>query len=620
METPVEVLVKSTQEQEERPDAELKIARFFPLNSNHIAEIVGIPFEANQFKGIQIHLDELNVDLEKLMHSLKLIGVTQGVPHLSIGGSTRGYQESLNGVDKPVMEPQSSRSYLYINNIGVQGTGLVQYDNASQLGFGLGEPFLRPNGVYDTGGGLAYYTAEASEREGNKLWMLSLLHFGKPSFARVFKRLDFSQGLYKRSEAEPERVVETNVLIREDGQREVPRQQLRQAIWDLIPMICKHRILPNASFSNDGHNAFLKDGKVIFTDYEEITSLYGDPIDFMYKFNDQYNLWWFEGLRKNFPQFCTILGLTSSSDTYRVNSQTLLSNIQYALEQSTVETHKVDFMNDLIKSNDYRDLMRCAMAGVMGSYSRGIYGSRKILSGVIKSQLIFSNEKKWTLNKMLETLSENDFPKDTSRFIQNDPSGMHLLYADKETHQLRFRFSIDNYGLPIDQWVDIPVTQADIFEAWPESDGNKQSLELPAEIQDNPFADISEDILSKTPYCQISSCFAQMRELAQTGTNSTKDVVYHQIEKFNQNTHTIVKQTEPNPDENLETLTIECNSTLIMIISPKKGQITIESNQPIQNTPLAELNKYAYIAHILLLASYRDHLEGEHYVSVNKMK
>lgn len=492
------------QERKEYPGDSLRIARILmPRDENDVfALIVGIPFEPHQLEKIDIVEDGVRKPLLKIMETLDLIGETKGVPHLSVGGKTTQTMLAFTGGLSTVtsyLDSQATRAYLVGGGFGVQGAGLVKYQEGVNLDFGLGAPFMRNNGEYNIGGGVESSSAKWSAHFGNSYWLSSGIYFGKPRFARVFGVYDYQSWI--ETDSLHGGMQKTSLVVREDGKRGVGRKRLNDEILSLIPWMCDDFSFPVGSFEPDGHNVFEKNSSLIFTDYESIDSLCQSYDSFMMSLA---KAWFFDDCRKNFRLTCTRFGLTQTGQLHEAGFEEILLKVEDVMKKSSLRSELKDPIILDLRSRNRKAVERYAIAGLMASRSLGRLFGRRMLESFVQNMV---NDDSYTLLRLedvfsyIQSLQIENLPKKTGH------TGEEVGFSRNELGQLCFEIDMETFGLPVAEHIRIPVTIYDIYKVWPYDEKAKQlkKFRAPDNLGHNPFENVPTDIIKKTIYSTVAS-------------------------------------------------------------------------------------------------------------------
>jgi len=561
----------------ERPGHSLRLARLIsPHDFQHkIAEIIGIPFEESQLQVYSIEVPgHGKIPLLKMMEELGLLGHADGVPHLSRGGALPRIDEEGESYNL-VFTSQAARAYL-VGGYGIKGMGLVQYDTpTTQVGFGLDTGFQRgERDRTEIGGGLKLSHAEAELKNANDIRLLFLLNSGGDvPFARFFNVLPYQDTFegYNR--------IPAGIVIREDGQRGLEKKVLTRAIFQVLPTLTDFFYHTPAFFLGDGHNAFLRGGKVVFTDFEKVDHLVGSPVDFMVELSQE---WYFEELRKNYSEFLRMYGLTPTSglgvrgaDLERVKEQIAAF---VSIEESRSHGSRLDVIKSALDPRDDKDeplpvdlilLMRFAMAGVISEHANVRYEARGMLSDKIGEALKdVSPNDPIDVQTLYERILALDFGEDGIEEY-DDSGGRYVLTKDQQG-RLIVKSRINTFGLPIDPEIAINLTPADIYEESGYRFGKKVKA---IDSAPNEFSQLRRNLFSDTAYSRIAGIFARMEHEQRTVLTTSHASSFGDIAEGVFAFSDLVK--------------IECRS----------GSVTIESPY-IENIGTANLNKIAYIVHV----------------------
>jgi hypothetical protein len=578
---------KGRYESKEKLGDSLLLARLIPSDTyGTFDQIVGIPFESYQLEPIEIKIENRSFKLLDIMQELNLIGGTQGVPHLSVGGSSKSVSD---------VESSAARSYLVKNGQGVQGMGLVQYEQGINADFGLGLPFMRSSGIVDVGGGMESYNAASFQNEGDRFWLESILHSGKPKFARILNVFPYQS--WMKFKQEDKNIHKTSVTVREDGKRGVPRKILLNAILDLLPHMADEFAIPDSSFEIDGHNAFMRDGEVIFTDYESHDELALVPYDFMHKLS---NAWYFDEFRKDFGKFCDIFAFSQTGNLHEANNDTIRQHVTEVASQAAADSSlQVDLF-----SSDKKLFQRHAIAGLIASRAIGRFQGRSLIKQAIYDFIYSSKDGTLHLQDAyshLHTLSteqiapKNNIYRDTVQIIRT------------EEGRLAFSIILDTYGLPVEPTLTIPIDYSDIFYAWPfnQEIENYEKLNLRDIIEPAEFSYIPEDAISSLLYSQLAGACANIYDLKLHGFSNDDD---NRLSGF-----AIAKQGGTKQyvgyyksllyeNNRLYRVTFEGSDNVMFETRPSQGMVVISVKNDEALPPISDLNKLAYAAHVALMA------------------
>ncbi|OGD10648.1 hypothetical protein A2397_00055 [Candidatus Amesbacteria bacterium RIFOXYB1_FULL_44_23] len=581
----------------ETPPRKLEIARLIlPKDFPHqFSRIVGIPFQREQLQNISITVEGDKKPLIEIMNDLELIGETAGVPHLSVGGWTTQMGGFLKWTyNTSYLLPETSRSYLVEEGLGVQGMGLVAYEQHQQNGFGLDVPYKRNSGDEDIGGGCDYLSTEMAEYYASRAITLTLLDMGQARFARIYRTFPYQDWMTYQDWNN--KMTLSSVVVREDGKRGLPRKQLCRGIWEVLPTMTDFFDCPEASFEPDGHNAFIKDGKVIFTDYEMMKPVSISYDSFMIDFGDT---WYLEELRKNYPGFLRMYNFQPIGDE---KYPTALDSIRKIVDECISETYYrselVDPLKEKMARGDDKAYVRYAMAGIVGSRAAGRLIARRVLGSEIEKILKSEPDRSFTLEEMLGIL--------TTHFIDNPvENGNHLhetcrVFSPDEK-RLCFDIHLETMGLPIADSLRLTANLADVYASWPfnpKTEDLDRLINLPGS-EDNPFVNVPKDILQNTLYSQIAGAFSNMKGLTIPGEISkgsgrvtgydSRELSHGHIDfhKFLVTDHSYTE------------LVINCEKWGITIdIDAKKETLTILAPGGVKNIPISQLNVLAYAAHV----------------------
>lgn len=559
----------------------LQIARIIsPLDSNSkLPEIFGIPFETHQLQTCSFNTGDQKINLLDLMNEFDLIGETQGVPHLSVGGGVQRPGASTH----TYLQTNITRSYLVGGGLGVKGAGLIDYDaTLGNQGFGIGEFISRTSGV-DIAGGLEQWDARNQEEISNTLYALSYLQNGTSSFARIYKPFKFTgHQLYSLTK---KRMTESHFLVRDDGKRGMSKKELSKSLSRVLPLLTDFAYSPNDFFEPDGHNAFKRNGSVIFTDYEACWEMRMEYPTYISELKDA---WFMEGLRKDFNRFAQMF---SFSTTYTPINYSLIQSLLYdAIKQSDYfDEGKQELIKDLT-SGDKKGLIRQAMAGAICSRARAKAIGHEILRNEINTVLNANDGVQFTFEEMYTRLSKIDREN-----MISTPTGKNeecrILTDDDEG--LEFELEIETFGLPIDYTVRTPITLADIYYCWPTED--KEELK-DALLPENPFSDVPEDIISNSVYANIVSVFLNIKGLKHPNTAPAEQRFQgYDLDLLNEGR--VLFQA----NNRFATPNINFSYNNLVNIRFEDGKLFIESGTTLGELSMTELNKLAYMVNTFLI-------------------
>ncbi len=593
-------------------DSKLKIARFFSPGGSEgpVAAMLGIPFEESQFQTASFECDGREFGLLDVMQELNLVGETDGVPHLSVGGETTQYSGGIFGYGwrTSQLTNNAARAYLF-GQYSVQGTGLVHYEGREQRGFGVDGPFVRNSGAIDIGGGVDSTSVDLQKHYAERLWTQSYLHFGQPQFARIYKILQYQPWMEYRYD-----VAECSAVIRDDGKRNVSRKELLKQIKKILPFLTDAYMFSHAFFEIDGHNAFKnRNGDVIFTDYESMDYLSKDPVNFMFTLGDS---WFFEGMRKNFPEFCAIYDFELYSDS--VFPRLDIPRITEIIKDHVFGSNYIDDVLSKVKNNlrnsDEKAMVRYAMAGVIGSRSNakeaGMQMLRDSMATVPKSL-----DRPLSLEEMYIQLREKIKGVDLEAESYNHER---CSVQVTENGVIYLTLTINTFGLPISPVLRMPLTLADVYEHWPwrhPSEGTHEDILQPSQF-DNPFAEVSDTILSETVYSKIAGVFSMITGFKQDGV--TKRFKNMGVMDFSvlSDYMTFELAYKEKKDSLLEKITVNIGNSIRLYITPKEGKIKFLIFTDSFTQQPSELNAAAYTLHTSLAYLEAKKYHGYHTITV----
>jgi hypothetical protein len=604
-------------EAKEKLGDSLLIARILRPDQHNtlFAEIVGIPFEKNQFSNLSIDINGAQTKALDLMDELNLLGNTSGVPHLSVGGETTQLSGWINPVMRTsVLDIDATRAYLVNDGLGVQGTGLVKYSQGENKEFGLGMPFRRNSGALDIGGGVDSTLSMFHGIYGHELWAQSGAYFGKPRFARLYGNFPF-QSWMKYDEAAHE-MDTTSLIIREDGKRNIPRKIFLESIVNLMPFVADEFIVPKSSFEIDGHNAFMRNGEVIFTDYELQETMSIDYVNFMITLSNE---WYFDELRRNFDKFCNVFGFNQLEKLHQVDHDDIYRQVN---EKVTGAHYRDDLMAPLLKDlihEDKKAVERYAIAGLMASKACGRLLGRKIIRPFVEN---FVNSPEY----------ENLHIEDVNAYLQG--SSLEKLHAQtnhleetvrivrNEAGELCFSIDLKTFGLPVEPNIVIPIDRSDIYDAWPYDQvaEAKSKLIYDDEFGQNPFANIQKDEISTTLYSKLAGAFANIYGVEDNGVPQNDDRRTAGYEEFDLKGHKkFVGEYHPDilSSANSIRVLVEGRDDITIDVFPKEGKFSIDLHNGAHVLPIADLNKLAYITHMTVMKLEKDGQEGEIEIKVS---
>jgi len=553
----------------------LKIARLIPPKTYHhkVAEIVGIPFEESQLRPFAVDVNGKSTSLLTMMGSLDLIGETEGVPHLSVGGSSR----SGGSVDSG-----AARSYLVGDGYGIKGAGLVRYSlEGGQTGFGLGDLLNRDMGT-DIAGGIRSSVAVTEFDRSSRLSLLFQLNTGESKCARFLKVFDYQpwHALYNQAQ--------TSLLIREDGKRGVPKKNLVNAIHDALPTLTDFREFPKDFFEGDGHNAFLRDGKVIFTDYEANQTFVPEYVDYMAKLG---NTWYFEELRKRYPKFLELYSLHSTG----IIDYSQLGQVEESVRRYVGESRLGGAVEDAITRGDTREIVRYAMAGVIASRANArVWGQEMLGDYIVEGFRDGKLGDTPTLKDVEEFLKTVTYPG-----MEEADTNEWCRVTRDEAGNLVFNMHLNNFGLPIDPNVAVAVTSADVYEAWNNAtrmSSKKRSLRIPQQ-EGNIFENFPSNLFSRTLYPVLSGTLLNLKTQELYTDPIDQTLVGYNSQAFHQGlidygAYFINLET----DFSTPTTFLFGNT---LRVSFDGNALRIEGErEEMKNFSTTDLNKFAYAAHV----------------------
>lgn len=580
-------------ESRERPGQHLSIARLLsPRKLNHpIASIVGIPFESNQLQACTIEVNGQKIPLLNMMQQQDLIGPTKGVPHMSVGGVTTQFIGLFGHYEWRTSElvTNATRAYLVEDGIGVQGTGLTQYTPDGKLGFGLDMPFMRHSSRKDVGGGVETDGLKYQLYKANELWLLASLEGIHPNFARILKIFDYQNWLeYSKWDHHMNR---TSIVVREDGIRELPKGILVKGVWKILPLLTD--FFRNASdFSmSDGHNAFVRNGEIIFTDYEQVDRLFKDYAHFMITLGDQ---WYVEELRKQFSKFTEIYGLRAIGSTDYKKTDTIYERVSHYVNESYIQPDLINPVKKKLAEGDPKALVRYAMVGVIASRALGREIGRELLHEQMQDIIKENSGQHFTLQGMKQILNER------LKSMQLE-KGNHLEETCRviydEHGNLAFDLTLNTFGLPIENHIIVPVTHADIYQSWPWEGETQTGLIPPTNLDDypNPFKDVADDLFSKTMYAQVAGALANIKGLTvfPESKEDPKRLEGYDTAAYENGQIRFHMQLEGDP---LPPTTFLLGESMQVICNG--SDMIIQSATDLSEISMEDLNKYAYIIHV----------------------
>lgn len=583
-------------ESKERLGDRLLLARLLGNTDQRglFGEIVGIPFEQYQLEPIRIQVGSHQMGLLEVMSDMDLIGTTKGVPHLSVGGYTT--QES-GWVKKErrtsLLDVDATRAYLVNGGLGVQGMGLVKYENRRNNDFGLGMPFVRNSGAMDIGGGVDATMARFSEVYANENWMRSAVYFGAPRFARTYGVYPY-QTWMKAERGET--MEDAGLVIREDGRRNIPRKVFQDAILRLMPFVADEMFIPTSSFEIDGHNAFMRDGEVIFTDFESHDSMSLDYVSFMHSLANE---WYFDEFRRNFSGFCNIFGFSKTGELRESD----IGVITEEVHNKVVQAHyRDDLMAPLFKhliGEDRKAIERYAIAGLMASRACGrLQGTRMIrpfVENMIEDpqyeRLTISDVYNYVVERPLEILGKQDNHLNERVQIVRDQVG-----------RPNFEIELKTFGLPVEPTIRIPIDHSDILHVWPYEDERPKKLALPENLSNNPFIDVDPNIIANTVYSRLASGFADMVGLEAEKLPLDQDRLNHYEYVERNGAKKFLGDLAEGKLNVLQHVRVLCEGRddVVVDLYPSEATFSIEMKRGAKVLPIAELNKLAYTIHTII--------------------
>ncbi len=583
-------------ESKERLGESLLLARLVAPESNcGLGKIVGIPFERNQLEGIGIRINGRELSLLGIMADLGMIGRTKGLPHLSVGGETT---QMFRGLGKwelrtAVLETNAARAYLVDGGLGVQGMGLVRYEGRENKGFGLDGPFVRNAGVLDVGGGIDYHTAERSEIFAGEYFLESAIRYGRPKFARILGIYPYQE--WMGTERSNDLTCKTSLVVREDGRRGVSRKELLEAIIPLLPWAADEFHLPEDSFLRDGHNAFKRDGEVIFTDFEKRYFLYSGYEDFMCAFADK---WYFDELRKDFAGFCRLFGFCQKGELYEGDLGGIERQVREEMETSTIRKEMMAPIRAFLENRDIKGIERCAMAGLIGSRAVGRWEGRRLMEPLVQGVVDSLGPEEKTLEKALDVFSGLPLAGLLSQSILGE-----TVALEKENGKPCFRVELKTFGLPVEPVIEIPIDKTDIYAMWPYEpiSGEKIGLRLPRELTENCFGDAENDFIRSTLYSQLVSVFAGMQSLSFYGLPKDEGtgLITEREGIFRLGGKVRCPELDECPARAVR-VTVEERQDVEIDLFPSRGEFTVRMENGAGVFTQAELNKLAYACHLSL--------------------
>lgn len=579
-------------EKEPGTDHNLYLARFFsPDDNNPAFECVGIAFELEQLEVVEFTIGEKKIKLIDLMTSKNLVTKIDGVPHLAVSGFNVDIKQRGNvNVQNPITTNGLSadggiaRSYLYKDGIGVKGAGLVEYDDfGKQLGFGVGRPIQRtaaPNSSrlipsYNAGGELPFHYANLEKQFSQTYWQLSSLSEDTPSFARVYRVFPYhviptmnSNGRYETSPYNSH----LGLMIREDGKRGVPRKKLLAAIFHVLPYCLIDGNLPSPSFETDGHNAFIRNGKVIFTDYEAAGGIYPNLESY---FNNLFNRWYMDELRKDFPEFCKM---------YNLEARGNLSNIDWLILDQTLRRNAGygPYSLERYEKMDRRELIKLAMLYVMSQYASKISELEDGFLSLFSSNLFYGDNSQ-------ENLTVKDIYLKFKELVES--GRLSTLYAFSigdmkftvEGDDVFYEMTLDTCGLPFNPIVRHKITMNNFIASFSEDAVAKFATGI---LSENPYSLCDESRFKKSIYSTLCTAFFSMK-----GSTFYHNRTHHSLNNLD------VVSAIPT------SLTFICSSLGITILMDHiTGEVNISLDRDISSIPIESLNRLAYSIHVAIMS------------------
>jgi len=561
----------------------LKIARLFSTvhETTEFSRTVGIPFEEHQLQTCSFHIGTDTIGLLEMMQELDLIGPTQGVPHLSVGGKAK--LEYFEGF----YQHSTSRSYLAPNGYGVKGAGLVQSNISQQnQAFGIGDYISRVNSP-DIAGGVTEFSAESQTEVAQNLYRLSLLETGNSSFARIYSCLPFiNHQTFSRSK---ERMQQSSLIIREDGVRGSSRKKMLSSLPEFLPLLTDFAYSANDFLEPDGHNVFMRDGKVVLTDYE---ATYNMLKDYGVYINEYANSWYFEEMRKGFNNFARIYNFMPYDNLTTVNISDIIVELQKSLETSIY--YDLDDFRDALEEADPKQIIRYAMASVLCSRAK----AREIGHGILKKEIqriITANpDNSYTLEEMFATLTQEELSGD----FHGQGTNQEICRISSDG-PLSFDVDLLTFGLPIDSDIRIPITLADIYLSWPLDDVSELAeVYLPR----NPFAEIPENILIESPYSKVISGLFNIKSLQTRSNTESERFIGYDLEELRNGRYLYRQEVD------IHNLDLSFNYNDQIIFEMQDGSLLIDTSVNLSSISASDLNKLAYMIHAFILQTQQNQL------------